>query len=169
MSLKVSTDLLGAEVKARRPKYTIHLIVNEHKVTTISLPGWSGISGTLLVDLWALQDFLSAIPDDCPPAQVLLWRQQMRTVILAFALGLALAASAQAAPLSSRPTGIELRAAPLFELVRDDCGRGWHRTRWRDQWGNWQWGHCIPNGGSHDAWTAGWSHPYPDWRAEPPR
>jgi len=23
---------------------------------------------------------------------------------------------------------------------------------------------CIPNGGPHDAWSAGWNHPYSDWR-----
>ena len=50
----------------------------------------------------------------------------MRTVILASVLGLALAASAQATPLSSKPAAIELGAPPPVELVRDGCGRGWH-------------------------------------------
>jgi hypothetical protein len=36
-----STERALAEVEARRPKYTIHLMVNLSKVTTISLPGWS--------------------------------------------------------------------------------------------------------------------------------
>jgi hypothetical protein len=89
----------------------------------------------------------------------------MRASILTFAIGLALAASAQAAPLAPNPASIELGAAPLVELVRDGCGRGWHRTHWRDQWGNWQWGDCVPNGGPHDPWSAGWNHPYSDWRA----
>jgi hypothetical protein len=93
----------------------------------------------------------------------------MRASILAFAIGLALAASAQAAPLSPKPAVIELGAVPPFELARDGCGRGWHRDRWRDQSGDWHWGHCIPNGGPHDAWTAGWSHPYLDWCTELPR
>ena len=62
----------------------------------------------------------------------------MRGLILASAVGLAFAASAQATPLAPNPVSIELGAAPSVELVRDDCGRGWHRTRWRDQWGNWQ-------------------------------
>ena len=72
----------------------------------------------------------------------------MRAVTLALAGGLTLAASAQAAPLPPTPAAIELGAAPPFELVRDGCGRGWHRTHWRDQWGNWQWGDCIPKRGS---------------------
>src|SRR5262249_61754500 len=59
----------------------------------------------------------------------------MRGLILAFAGGLTLAASAQAAPLAPNPTSIEFGAAPPVELVRDGCGRGWHRTRWRDPWG----------------------------------
>jgi len=33
------------------------------------------------------------------------------------------------------------------ELVRDGSGCGWHRARWRDQWGNWQSGDCVPNEG----------------------
>ena len=37
-----------------------------------------------------------------------------------------------------RATPVELGTAPSLELVRDGCGRGWHRTRWRDQWGYWQ-------------------------------
>ena len=40
-----------------------------------------------------------------------------------------------------------LGAAPPLELVRDGCGRGWHRTRWRDQWGIWHWGDCVPDEG----------------------
>ena len=70
---------------------------------------------------------------------------EMRTLIIAIGLGLALAAWAQAAPLSPKPASIELGTAPPVELVRDGCGRGWHRPRWRDQWGNWQWGDCVPN------------------------
>ena len=87
----------------------------------------------------------------------------MRPLILAFMLGLASAASALAAPLAPTPTRIEL-GPPSIELVRDGCGRGWHRDHWRTQSGYWQWGHCIPNGGPHDAWSAGWSHQYSDWR-----
>jgi hypothetical protein len=93
----------------------------------------------------------------------------MRVLILASAVGLALATSAQAAPVWRSTARIELGAALLTELVRDGCGRGWHRDRWRDQSGDWHWGHCIPNGGPDDAWSAGWSHSLQDWRAEPPR
>jgi hypothetical protein len=88
----------------------------------------------------------------------------MRALILAFVLGLALATSAQAAPLAPKPAGMELPSLPPIQLVRDGCGRGWHRSRWRDQWGYRRWGHCIPNGGPHDAWSAGWNHPQSDWR-----
>jgi len=93
----------------------------------------------------------------------------MRASFLAIAPCLALATSAQAAPVWRSTAGIELGAAPHIALVRDGCGRGWHRDHWRDQGGDWHWGHCIPNGGPHDAWTAGWSHPHPDWQTEPPR
>jgi hypothetical protein len=57
----------------------------------------------------------------------------MRAAIVAFLNGLALAAAAvQAAPLAPLgATPVELGAAPPIELVRDSCGRGWHRTHWR--------------------------------------
>jgi hypothetical protein len=100
----------------------------------------------------------------------------MRGWILALAAGLALAASAQAAPLAPNPASIELAAASPVELVRDGCGRGWHRARWRDQWGNWQWGDCVPDGGPYGGSGAGWYYPpssgsyYPPsyWRGVPP-
>jgi len=88
----------------------------------------------------------------------------MRVSILKFAIGLALVASAKAAPVVPNPASIEFGAEPPVELVRDGCGRGWHRDHWRDQWSDWHWGHCIPDGDPQDAWTAGWSHPYRDWR-----
>jgi hypothetical protein len=97
----------------------------------------------------------------------------MRALILTFVLGLALSASAQAAPLSLKPTSIELGASPPVELVRDGCGRGWHRTRWRDQWGNWQWGDCVPNEGGYgygyDGRGTGLYVPFPDLRGVLPR
>ena len=70
----------------------------------------------------------------------------MRALILASAVGLAFAASTQAAPVWRSTAGIELGATRHIELVRDGCGRGWHRDRWRNQSGDWHWGHCIPNG-----------------------
>jgi hypothetical protein len=70
----------------------------------------------------------------------------MRAVILAFMCGLALAAtSVQAAPVPGRSTPIELGAAPPLELIAQGCGWGWHRGHWRDRWGYWHWGHCVPN------------------------
>ena len=83
----------------------------------------------------------------------------MRALILALAGGLAVAASARATPLAANPASIELGAAHPVELVRDGCGPGWHRGRWRDEWGPRRWGRCIPNAGPNDAWSAGWSHP----------
>jgi hypothetical protein len=59
--------------------------------------------------------------------------------ILAFAGGLALAVSAQAAPLALTPSTLELRAGPPIELVDEGCGWGWHRRQWQDRWGNWHW------------------------------
>jgi hypothetical protein len=99
----------------------------------------------------------------------------MRGLILAFVLGLALAASVQAAPLAPNPASMELATAPPIEPVRDGCGCGWYRTRWRDQWGNWQWGACAPNesgyspGYGYDGRGAGWYVPYPDLRGVLPR
>jgi hypothetical protein len=62
----------------------------------------------------------------------------MHALILAFACGLALAASAQAAPLAPSPGSIELVVAPPVELVAG-CGWGWHRVHWQDHWGYWHW------------------------------
>jgi hypothetical protein len=58
----------------------------------------------------------------------------MRTIVPALAVGVALVAvSVHAAPLpSAKTTRAEVRTAPPIELVRDDCGHGWHRTGWRD-------------------------------------
>jgi hypothetical protein len=47
----------------------------------------------------------------------------MRAMIVAFVLGLALAASAQAAPLAPKPAAIELGTAPPIELIDHGCGR----------------------------------------------
>ena len=99
----------------------------------------------------------------------------MRALIRAFVGGLALATSVQAIPLAPMPTRIGLGAAPFIELVRDGCGRGWQRDGWRDQWGNWQWGDCVPNEGGYgssyryDGRGAGWYVPYPDLRGVLPR
>ena len=83
----------------------------------------------------------------------------MRALILALTGGLGLATSPQAAPLRPNHVFTEFGAKPSIELVRDGCGRGWHRDRWRDEWGYRRWGHCIPNAGPNDPWSAGWNHP----------
>jgi hypothetical protein len=60
----------------------------------------------------------------------------MRPVVLTFvALTALTAASAEAAPITIPPKSkhIEVGTAPPIELVRDDCGHGWHRTGWRDR------------------------------------
>ena len=60
----------------------------------------------------------------------------MRAVVLTF-VGLTAwaAASAEAAPITipAKQMHIEVGTAPPIELVRDDCGHGWHRTGWRDR------------------------------------
>jgi hypothetical protein len=76
--------------------------------------------------------------------------------------------SANAAPLSPKSTPIEVGANPSIELARDGCGRGWHRTGWRDQWGRWQWGDCIPDGDPYRGRGAGWYSPPSYWRGTPP-
>jgi class 3 adenylate cyclase len=36
-------------------------------------------------------------------------------------------------------------STPPMELVALGCGLGWHRHDWRDYWGRWNWGRCVPN------------------------
>jgi hypothetical protein len=72
----------------------------------------------------------------------------MRTILATFAGLVALAAvSAQAAPVPppAKATGAERGASPAIELVRQGCGWGWHRGRWRGRWGYWHWGGCYQN------------------------
>jgi hypothetical protein len=71
----------------------------------------------------------------------------MRTTIAALAGLLTLAAfSAEATPLPlANATLVELGTAPPIELVRQGCGWGGHRVHWRDNWGYWHWGRCVPN------------------------
>src|ERR1700738_4163261 len=50
--------------------------------------------------------------------------------VVGLVTGVAMAAvSAQAAPPPPKLRAIELGTAPPVELVRDGCGRGWHRSR----------------------------------------
>jgi len=93
----------------------------------------------------------------------------MRAVILAVVCGLALAATPlQAAPVPTKATPVQLGAAPPAELVRDGCGRGWHRHHWRDQWGYWRWGDCAPDEGRpYGGYGAGPYNPPPVWRGAP--
>jgi hypothetical protein len=70
----------------------------------------------------------------------------MRAVILAFVCGIALAAtSAHAAPIPTKAIPVEPSAAPPVELAAQGCGWGWHRGHWRDRWGYWHFGRCVPN------------------------
>jgi hypothetical protein len=93
----------------------------------------------------------------------------MRAVILAVVCGLALAATPlQAAPVPTKATPVQLGAAPPAELVRDGCGRGWHRHHWRDQWGYWRWGDWAPDEGRpYGGYGAGTYYPPPVWRGAP--
>ncbi len=93
----------------------------------------------------------------------------MRAVILAFVSAAALAAvSAQAAAPPPKPSAIGLGASPPLELVRDGCGRGWHRHHWRDQWGYWHGGDCVPDeGGPYRGNGAGPYYPPSSWGGPP--
>jgi hypothetical protein len=95
----------------------------------------------------------------------------MRAVILAFVSAATLAAvSAQAATPPPKPSAIQLGAEPFLELVRDGCGRGWHRHHWRDQWGYWRGGDCVPDGGGpYHGNGAGTYYPPSYWGGPPPR
>jgi hypothetical protein len=64
--------------------------------------------------------------------------------------------SAQAAP--NQANWVDLGATPL-DLVAQSCGHNWLRTRSRDHWGYWHWGHCIPYGRDHDGADAVWDAP----------
>jgi hypothetical protein len=94
----------------------------------------------------------------------------MRVIVATFAGSVALVTfSVQAAPLPPvKADAIELSSAPPIEQVRDDCGHGWHRTGWRDQWGRWQWGKCVPNVDPYRGQGAGWYSPPSYWRGTPP-
>jgi hypothetical protein len=89
----------------------------------------------------------------------------MRAVILALVSGVALAAtSVQAAPAPTKALPSELAVAPSVELVRDGCGHGWHRHYWRDQWGFWHGGDCVPDEGRpYGGYGAGTYYPPPYW------
>jgi hypothetical protein len=89
--------------------------------------------------------------------------------MLACAIGAALAAMpARTAPLAPKTLAIDLGASSPIEHVRDHCGRGWHRTRWRDHWGYWHWGDCVLDGGPYGGRGAEVYYPYPDWRGAAP-
>jgi len=88
------------------------------------------------------------------------------TLALVFSIGVA-APSSQAAPVPAKVSPAEAATAPSLEPVRDGCGRGWHRTRWRDALGYLHWGDCIPDGGPCSGYGAGSYYPPPVWRSAP--
>jgi hypothetical protein len=69
---------------------------------------------------------------------------------------------AQAAP--NKANWVDLGATPPLDLVAQSCGHDWLRTRLRDHWGYWHWGHCIPNGRDHNGADAVWD-PSQGWMA----
>jgi hypothetical protein len=85
-------------------------------------------------------------------------------VTLAMFFGLAALAglSVQAAP--NQANWVDLGATPPLDLVAQSCGHNWLRTRSRDHWGYWHWGHCIPNGRDHKGADAVWD-PSQGWIA----
>ncbi len=70
--------------------------------------------------------------------------------------------SVQAAP--NQANWVDLGATPPLDLVAQSCGNTWLRTRSRDHWGYWHWGHCIPNGRDHNGAEAVWD-PSQGWVA----
>jgi hypothetical protein len=70
--------------------------------------------------------------------------------------------SVQAAP--NQANWVDLGATPPLDLVAQSCGNNWLRTRSRDHWGYWHWGHCIPNGRDHNGADAVWD-PFQGWVA----
>ena len=92
----------------------------------------------------------------------------MRALILALVGGIALTASTQGAPLASKQA-LTLGTAPPVELAGKACGWGWHRARWRDQWGYLHWGDCVPDGGAYRGSDVGSYYPYPGWGVTPLR
>jgi hypothetical protein len=70
---------------------------------------------------------------------------KLRVIVGSFvALASFVAVSAQAAPVVSKAAIAERGAAPQIELIRQGCGPGWHRAGWRDHYGYWHWGRCVP-------------------------
>lgn len=70
--------------------------------------------------------------------------------------------SVQAAP--NKANWVDLGVTPPLDLVAQSCGHNWLRTRSRDHWGYWHWGHCIPNARDHDGAEAVWD-PSQGWIA----
>ena len=72
-------------------------------------------------------------------------RRLTRAAIVPLVAGVALVglvAPLEAAPAA--PHGLAVAASPMT-LVRDYCGRGFHRVdKTRDKWGAWR-GKCVPN------------------------
>ena len=60
---------------------------------------------------------------------------------------------------SDRPDGLAIAAvslpppditSPPVELVAQGFRRGWRFVHWRDRWGRWLWGHCVPSWHGYD-------------------
>lgn len=67
----------------------------------------------------------------------------MRVILAIFAALAAFAAvSVEAGPNSANWVDLGI-TAPL-DLVAQSCAPDWLRSRWRDHWGYWHGGHCIP-------------------------
>jgi hypothetical protein len=67
-------------------------------------------------------------------------RLTMRIIIATCASLVALSSiSVQAAPLPLTKAG-----PTQLELVAEGCGYGYRRNLWRDEWGYWRWGRCVP-------------------------
>ena len=69
----------------------------------------------------------------------------MRVLLTVFLASIAfVATSVEAAPITAKPGTADIGATLPIEPVAQGCGWDWHRAHWRDRWGYWHWGHCVP-------------------------
>ncbi len=52
--------------------------------------------------------------------------------------------SAQAAPVPDKAVAAPAPGAHAQQLAAQGCGPSRHRAGWRDAYGRWHWGRCVP-------------------------
>jgi hypothetical protein len=69
----------------------------------------------------------------------------MRVILVTLAV-LAATAAVSVEAGQKNAAWVDLGAAPPRDLVAQRCAHNWLSARWRDHWGYWHEGHCIPQG-----------------------